>query len=243
MKKTTLICFGIVLLCATNSVSAQDLLAFNEVSTQVSFFESSTLPSPNTDLRRRYGKKRRRGGGDNRFGIGLQVPYNFNKIGVGANLTYQFTDILRFYLGADYYLFALNSGRRFNTINNAEKKGTSFWGTHLDINPNLNFVFGDGDFHFVLISGVYFSVGRHVLSSGAGSILGTALGEDEKVVYIDGEEYFNTDKIPYDGGFGLNLGCGIEYMISDQIRVSLDQQLSLGIMTHWMTHLGVAYCF
>ena len=222
---------------ASNPVSAQDMLAFNEVSTQVGFSEQNTLPSPNTDLRRRYGKmKSRRGGGDNRFGIGLQVPYNFNKIGVGANLTYQFTDILRLYLGADYYLYAINTARRFNTINNSGKKGESFWGSHLDINPNLNLVFGNGDFHFVVIVGAYFSVGRHVVDI-------ANMFDNEKYVEIDGEYYYNTDNNPYGIGAGVNVGSGIEYMVGDQLRLSLDQQFSLGTFIHWMMHLGVAYCF
>lgn len=232
MKKLVVSCLGLVLLFAANNASAQDLLAFNDVSTQVGFSEQNTLPSSNADLRRGYGRRR---SSDSRFAVGLQVPYNFNKLGVGINFTYQFTDILRFYVGMDHFFYA-QPNRRFNTITETGKKGEDFWGSHWDVNPNLNFVFGDGDFHFVLIGGLYFSYGYTILQE-------ALTYDNDEYQTINGVGYYKTDKMEHAFGVGFNLGCGIEYQINDQIRLSFDQQLGLGIMIHWMTHLGVAYCF
>ena len=84
-----------------------------------------------------------------KFAVALQVPYNTHKLGVGARLSYDFTDVLRFTLDGDYYFF--------------QAKGGYYKGRIADLNANLNFVFGNGDSHFYPIAGVYLSYGYSLL--------------------------------------------------------------------------------
>ena len=53
----------------------------------------------------------------------------------------------------------------------------------------------------------------------------------------------NKDKLRYVVGIGANVGCGVEYQITDKYRVFLDQQISIGVMSCWMAKIGGAYCF
>ena len=94
----------------------------------------------------------------NRFAVAPQLAYNGNKLGAGLRFSYDFTDILRFSLDGDYYFYTTPT-RRFRTITQSGEIGTEAWGRMIDVNPNLNFVFGNGDFHFYVIAGVFFSIG------------------------------------------------------------------------------------
>lgn len=143
----------------------------------------------------------------NKFAVAPQLAYNGHKLGAGLRLSYDFTDILRFTLDGNYYFY--------------QSKGGYYSGRIWDINPNLNFVFGNGDFHFYAIAGLYLSYGRSLLFD----------------VAYEGEEY---DPEP---GFGINIGFGLEYQINDNYRVFIDNQVGLGIMTSWMPKLGCAFCF
>ena len=62
---------------------------------------------------------------------------------------------------------------------------------------------------------------------------------------IDGVYYYYKDKVvgSYKVGVGVNLGFGMEYQISEKIRMFLDQQLAAGMMISWMARIGVSYCF
>lgn len=142
----------------------------------------------------------------NKFAIAPQVAYNGNKLGAGLRLSYDFTDALRFTLDGDYYFY--------------RAKG-AYKGRIADMNANLNFVFGNGDFHFYLITGVYLSYGYSLLLDAAYS----------------GEEY------DPEAGIGLNIGPCVEYQLNEQIRVFLEAPASLGVMSSFMPKLGCAFCF
>ena len=168
----------------------------------------------------------------------LQLPYNFYKLGIGARFAYDFTDALRFTLDGDYYYYN-NPARRFHTINSAGETGTMGWGKIWDVNPNLNFVYGENDFHFYLIFGIYFSYGYKESANTIVNILEDGGNAEE----INHETYYYKDKLISSVGVGLNGGCGIEFQVSDSFRWFFEQHLSLGLMTSWMAKLGISYCF
>ena len=172
---------------------------------------------------------------ENRHAFTLQMPFNNNKVGVGLKYSYDFTKILRFNLESNYY-FGLGDNRKFNTITTSGEKGYNYWGRHFDFDVNLNFVFGDGNFHFYLITGLYVSVGYKEAHQAINGQPGITLGNTF---------YYYKDEVEkvYGVGLGVNLGFGIEYQISEKIRVSLDQQLAAGGLISWMARVGVSYCF
>lgn len=171
----------------------------------------------------------------NKIAVAFQMPYNGIKFGAGLRFSYDFTDVLRFSLDGNYYFYT-SPNRRFRTITPSGEKGYDVWGRIIDINPNLNFVYGNGDFHFFVITGVYFSIGYSEVFTEIDDI------EGAHGTYIDNKYYYYTDKLDYTLGLGVNVGCGIEYQINDNFRVFFDQQLALGIMTSWMAKLGCAFC-
>lgn len=240
---------AIALCISTMTLTAQDMFNSNNVyfqetnSNQECFSE---LDYSNMSMPPRH-KGRRGGKSDNKFAVGMRVPYNFTRFGLGVNASYNFTKVLRFSLGFDYYLTAKES-KHFKTIDPSGNKGEDFWGWKWNFSPNLNFVFGDGDFHFYIIGGLYLSGGYHQIASLLTSDWTPEYDENGYVDYgdyvvIKGEDYFKTDKIVNGIGIGVNIGCGIEYQVSEKFRISLDQELSLGLRTNWMMHLGAAYCF
>lgn len=141
-----------------------------------------------------------------KLAVAPQLAYNGNKLGAGLRLSYDFTDMLRFTVDGDIYFHTRKGG---------------FKGRIMDLNPNVNLVFGNGDFHFYLIAGVYFAIGKSL-----------ALEE------LSGE----SDDDEYALGLGFNAGFGIEYQITDNFRVFFDQQASLGLVSSWMPKLGCAIC-
>ena len=165
----------------------------------------------------------------NKLAVALQVPYNINKLGIGVRFSYDFTDILRFSFDGNYYYFS--SASSFHKINSmGDIVGKSMWGRTFDFNANLNFVFGDKNFHFYLITGLYLSNGYP---------------ERQSLLYDIAPDYHHAyaDEVFREWGFGVNLGCGIEYQINDSYRVFLDQQLAIGLQMSWMPKVGVAFCF
>ena len=144
----------------------------------------------------------------NKFAVAPQLAYNGNKLGAGLRLSYDFTDALRFTLDGDYYFYTAKGG---------------YAGRLMDLNPNLNFVFGNGDFHFYMITGIYFSIGHSML--------------------LDDLTDLSGDENPTTVGLGFNVGCGIEYQITESIRAFFEQQACLGLMSSWMPKLGCAFCF
>jgi opacity protein-like surface antigen len=144
----------------------------------------------------------------NKFAVAPQLAYNGNKLGAGLRLSYDFTDALRFTIDGDYYFYTAKGG---------------YEGRVMDLNPNLNFVFGNSDFHFYLITGIYFSIGQSML--------------------LDNLTDLSGDEDPTTLGLGFNVGCGIEYQITENIRAFFEQQACLGLMSSWMPKLGCAFCF
>ena len=143
-----------------------------------------------------------------KFAVAPQLAYNGNKLGAGLRLSYDFTDALRFSLDGDYYFYTAKGG---------------YAGRLMDLNPNLNFVFGNGDFHFYMITGIYFSIGYSML--------------------LDDLTDLSGDENPMTVGLGFNVGCGIEYQITENIRAFFEQQACLGLMSSWMPKMGCAFCF
>lgn len=135
----------------------------------------------------------------NKFALGFQVPSNILKLGAGLRFSYDASEVVRLSLDGNYY---------FSTLGNYNRR-------LLDVNPNVNLVFGAGDFHFYVIMGLYFVIGTPWL-----------LPIDQMIL-----------------GFGLNTGFGVEYQFTDHFRAFLDQQASLGLVSSWMPKLGIAYCF
>lgn len=180
---------------------------------------------------------------DNKHAFSLQMPFNGNKTGVGLKYSYDFTDILRFSFESNYY-WGMGNHRKFNTISKSGDIGHDYWGRHFDIDANLNFVFGDGNFHFYLISGIYIALGYSQLDNEVDDAA-NSLGGDGNGVTIGNEYYWYKEKVTdaYKVGVGVNLGFGMEYQISEHIRMFLDQQLAAGMMSSWMARVGVSYCF
>ena len=188
--------------------------------------------------------------------VSVQMPVNKKKIGIGVRYSYDFTNILRFTVDADWYYATFLSGR-MNTITRDEtKKGTTQWGRQFDLNANINLVFGDGNFNFYLIAGFYGSLGHSkidkilkemyfALTSDNDDYSG---GDDTDPNFYydeDGTSYIYTDKIGkyYTSGIGVNAGFGVELQTSERSRFFIEQQVSVGLMTIWMPKLGWSYCF
>ncbi len=226
MKKTLLTL--VVFFClGVSFAKAQDAFVSESILNESLLLQTSPSTSPlPTDSNKK-------------MAVGLYLGNTISRTGVGLNWSYDFTKILRFSLDGNYYLYG-RPGIRFNTITPTGEKGESFWGRDYDVNANLNFVFGDGNFHFYLLTGLYFAHAYRE-SKNTGGIFDLGLFDDNSSVGEDGKTYYNTDDLKGSIGFGLNTGCGIEYIISDAVRISLDHQLSLGILTMWSLRLGVSY--
>ena len=185
------------------------------------------------------------------FGFGLQVASNVNKVGLGAKFSYDFTKMCRFTVDGTYYLYNTSKGKTVY-----ETTGGSFWdathyissntpsytvygGRQFDVNANLNIVFGERDFHFYLLTGLAFAYGRPALN-------GAFSAHDHTDEFGNRMEYgIDADQVHNVFGIGLNLGCGIEYQITDAIRANFEQMLDISLpnLTAWMAKLGVSYCF
>lgn len=226
MKKTLLTL--VVFFClGVSFAKAQDAFVSESILNESLLLQTSPSTSPlPTDSNKK-------------MAVGLYLGNTISRTGVGLNWSYDFTKILRFSLDGNYYLYG-RPGIRFNTITPTGEKGESFWGRDYDVNANLNFVFGDGNFHFYLISGLYFAHAYRE-SKNTGGIFDLGVFDDNSFSSEDGKTYYNTDDLKGSIGFGFNVGCGIEYVISNAVRISLDHQLSLGILTMWSLRLGVSY--
>ena len=194
--------------------------------------------------------------------VSVQVPFNPRKLGIGARYSYNFTDILRFTVDADWYFYTGPKGCMKTITPDLSKKGTTQWGRQLDLNANINLVFGDGNFNFYLIAGFYGSLGHSKLSKFLKELYSSITSDtsddefndgenndtdDRGNIYHDedGESYVYTDRVKkyYTSGFGVNTGFGVELQTSDRSRFFIEQQLSIGLMTVWMPKVGWSYCF
>ena len=103
-------------------------------------------------------------------------------------------------------------------------------GEIIDANLNLNFVFGKGDFHFYLLLG------------------GGFVRYCEKKKNNDVPDTYNKY---YYNDYRINLGCGIEYQFTNNIRGYFEPALTTSIENlFWYTglsivttKLGASYCF
>lgn len=174
----------------------------------------------------------------------IQMPFNGNKFGLGLRYSYDFTKICRFSLDCSYYFYTAPE-RKFKTITRSGVKGEKPWGRTFDFNPNVNFVFGNGNFHFYMITGFYISFGYSELDAAVHEV-SEIFGEG--FIWQDpdtGEEYYYEDRLDdlSDAGFGVNLGFGIEVQATERIRWFLEQHLALGLMTSFMPMMGLSICF
>ena len=190
--------------------------------------------------------------------VSVQMPFNPRKVGIGARYAYNFTDILRFSVDADWYFYTTPKGCMKTITPDLTKKGTTQWGRQLDINANVNLVFGDGNFNFYLIVGFYGSLGHSKIDklikemysaivTDGGDESDDDLEPSDSNIYHDddGEAYIYTNKVKnyYTSGFGVNAGFGLELQTSDHSRFFIEQQVSIGLMTTWMPKFGWSWCF
>ena len=192
--------------------------------------------------------------------VSIQMPVNNKKLGIGARYSYNFTNILRFTVDADWYYATFPKGKMNTITPDLTKKGKTPWGRQLDLNANVNLVFGEGNFNFYMIAGFYASLGHSKIdkllkdlysaltseTSDDGDSYDDGNRDDGNIYYDDdGKAYIYTDKVKkyYTSGFGVNAGFGVEYQLSERNRVFIEQQVSLGLMTTWMPKLGWSYCF
>lgn len=179
-----------------------------------------------------------------KLSVGVLGDFNFNKTGVGFRFGYNFTDILRFTVDGDYYLTAKRSDDVYSGNSKLYKINN---GRLWDVNTNLNFVFGEHNFHFYLITGIGFTYGYKLdgLSGLVDDLTSNssryAYNESGMIVGITESFAESTKRI----GVSLNAGCGIEWQITPSIRWNLEQQLCFGLpsLTTWMGKTGIAYCF
>lgn len=172
----------------------------------------------------------------NKLSLGLQGAFNFNKTGVGARFGYDFTDILRFTVDGTYYSTA---NETLDVYQGTKLTNTLNKGRLWDANVNLNFVFGEKNFHFYLISGLGFTYGykfglvfdREIYDN-YGNVVAYGITEDD---------VWECQRI----GVSLNGGFGIEWQITPAFRWNLEQTLNIGLpsLSTWMCKTGVAYCF
>ena len=197
--------------------------------------------------------------------VSVQMPLNSKKIGIGARYAYQFTDILRFTVDADWYYYTFPKGRvntimRDPTTGQADlsTKSTANWGRQFDLNANVNLVFGDGNFNFYLIVGFYTSLGHSRMGKILADVYNAVSGGGEVTyddgidnIYYDydedenGKAYIYTDRLDqfYSFGIGVNAGFGVELQTSERSRFFIEQQASIGLMMAWMPKFGWSYCF
>ena len=169
---------------------------------------------------------------DNKHSIGVQGAFNFNKTGVGIRYGYNFTDVLRFAFDGTYYT---TSNETMNVYHGETVTETINNGRIWDFNANLNFVYGDHNFHFYIIAGLGFTSGYKFKSL-------TNIGH-----YVDGQTWIYDDDMHRISriGVSLNGGCGIEWQIIPMLRWNLEQSLNIGLpaLTTWMCKTGLSYCF
>ncbi len=236
MKKLSIL-FAMLFIAFTTTINAEDFgirsnAAHNASSTSFVNVNNGIASINEFDGRRpKYG----RGGGGSKRSLGAELDYNFMRLGLGVKYGYNFTDVCRFVLQADYYIL---SSRPVNE--EAGSMSSLFWGRWFDIAPSLNFVYGNGDFHFYLITGLSigfgYNEGLNILSS-----ISEDGAHDE-----NGDGKFQRNELIGNPSFGFRLGCGVEYNISDSFRLYWEQALDLAFpisSTNWMMRLGGAYCF
>lgn len=190
--------------------------------------------------------------------VSVQMPLNSKKIGIGARYAYQFTDILRFTVDADWYYYTFPKGRVNTITRDLTTKSTANWGRQFDLNANANLVFGDGNFNFYLIVGFYTSLGHSRMGKILADVYNAVSGGGEVTyddgvdnIYYDydedenGKAYIYTDRLDqfYSFGIGVNAGFGVELQTSERSRFFIEQQASVGLMMVWMPKFGWSYCF
>ena len=189
----------------------------------------------------------------NPFAFGVNVAYNFNKAGAGLKFAYDFTKMCRFTFEGNYYFYNAGFGQTVydatggsswdyydHLISSNTRTYTVFGGRQFDFNANLNIVFGEKDFHFYLITGLAYAYGRPALNG-----VFSEHGHQDEVTGEDLGIGIDSDEVYHVFGIGLNLGCGVEYQITESVRANFEQALDISIpnLTAWNAKLGVAYCF
>lgn len=179
----------------------------------------------------------------NKKAIGVQTAFTSKRAGIGIKYGYNFTDMLRFAFESNYYL---SSKESYDVYDESYKKiGKVMDGRLWDFNSNLNFVFGDKNFHFYLIGGIGFAYGHKFsrLTNEFTNEIGSVY--DDKGNYV-GYGILEDDVLLHKRfGIALNSGCGIEWQITPAIRWHLENtfELALPSLSAWRVKTGLSYCF
>ena len=155
--------------------------------------KKSAAPKPSSSS---YGSDYSNEGWQGGVGIEYQIADNFNAFGLHARIMYGISEEMRLSLTDEFYF----------------KDGLSY----LD---NLDF-----DFHYL------FNVADniHVYPFG-GATIQLSKSKDvtiDEPIFDNNYNYIGNQSVTYSGesmsAFGLNLGCGVQYAINDQIAISAE---------------------
>ena len=166
--------------------------------------KKSAAPKPSSSS---YGSDYSNEGWQSGVGIVYQIADNFNAFGLHARIMYGISEEMRLSLTDEFYF----------------KDGLSY----LD---NLDF-----DFHYL------FNVADniHVYPFG-GATIQLSKSKDvtiDEPIFDNNYNYIGDQSVTYSGesmsAFGLNLGCGVQYAINDQIAISAEAKYRFYFKEHY----------
>ena len=166
--------------------------------------KKSAAPKPSTSS---YGSDYSNEGWQGGVGIVYQIADNFNAFGLHARIMYGISEEMRLSLMDEFYF----------------KDGLSY----LD---NLDF-----DFHYL------FNVADniHIYPFGGATIQLTKSKDVtiDEPIFDNNYNYIGDQSVTYSGesmsAFGLNLGCGVQYAINDQIAISAEAKYRFYFKEHY----------
>lgn len=188
---------------------------------------------------------------ENPFAVGLSLNTTLNKFGAGARFSYNFTPMVRLVGDINYYPWGPNSTKVFDlgeeshsiigthTIPASTPYSTIYSGRYIDVNTNVNILFGKRNFHFYLIGGLGYVYGiQHT----------TALSH-QHIAEVTGDTLgsgIDLQTLKYAHTIGINLGTGFEYQLKPSWRIYLELQGSVChklILNAATLKLGASFCF
>lgn len=188
---------------------------------------------------------------ENPFAVGMSLNTTFNKFGVGARFSYNFTPMVRLVGDINYFPWGPNSTKVFHTNGNSHgifethsiPANTPFSriysGRYVDVNANVNILFGKQNFHFYLIGGIGYvygiphlaSLGHQHIAEETGESLGSGIDSKEGI---------------FGSNVNFNLGVGFEYQLQPAWRIFAELEGSVGyalLLNAGHLKLGAAFCF
>lgn len=188
---------------------------------------------------------------ENPFAVGLSLNTTLNKFGVGARFSYSFTPMVRLVGDISYYPWGPNSTRVYqlggdshgifqtHSIPASTPFTNIYSGRYVDVNANVNILFGKQNFHFYLIGGLGYVYGIPHLASLSHHHVDEVTGENLGDGLDSKEEIFHSN-------IGFNLGVGFEYQLKPAWRIFAELEGSVGyglILNAAAIKLGASYCF